>query len=89
MYSYEISEKLRRTLKKLYKKNKKVYEAILKKVDEVINSNNPDHYKNLSYDLKEYKRIHIRSFVLVFKIDKKNRIIRFQDFQHHDDIYKR
>lgn len=89
MYKWERSEKLKKVLKKLFKKDKIRYEATLNKINEVINSENPQHYKNLSYDMKEFKRVHIDShFVLIFKVDEKNKSIRFEDLQHHDYIYR-
>ena len=70
---YKTSKNLDRILTKLQKKNKKLFEQILKKIEEVINSADVEHYKNLRYDLKEFKRVHVGdSFVLVFKYDKQN-----------------
>jgi YafQ family addiction module toxin component len=90
MYDWDRSEKLKKILQRLFKKDKVRYETVLKKMEEVINSEDPDHYKNLSYDLNEFKRVHVDShFVLVFKFDKKNKLIRFEDLDHHDNIYKR
>lgn len=90
MFKFERSEKLIKILEKLFKKDKGRYEAALKKIYEVINSEDPDHYKNLSHDIKQFKRVHIDShFVLTFKVDKNNNIIRFEDMQHHDTIYYR
>ncbi|MFH1664312.1 MAG: addiction module toxin RelE [archaeon] len=90
MHEFELSEKLRRILKKLSKKDKTRLEITLKKMDEIRNSEEIEHYKNLSYDLKEFKRVHVDShFVLIFKFDKKTWKIRFEDLQHHDTIYKR
>ncbi|MBW2991125.1 type II toxin-antitoxin system RelE/ParE family toxin [Candidatus Woesearchaeota archaeon] len=89
MYEYKRSDKLKRILKKLYKKDKKLYQAILKKINEILHSDNPDHYKNLSYDMKEFKRVHIGSFILVFKIEEKKKAIKFEDFGHHDDVYRK
>ena len=90
MYEWERSEKLKKILKKLFKKDKVRYEATLKKINEVINSENPHHYKNLSHDMKEFKRIHIdKSFVIIFKVDDSKKIIKFEDLQHHDHIYSR
>ena len=90
MYKWERTEKLKRILKKLFKKDKVRYQATIKKINEVINSTTSDNYKNLSYDMKEFKRVHIDShFVLVFKIDKNNKVIKFEDLKHHDSIYKR
>lgn len=90
MYNFERSDKLIKILKKLFKKDKTRYEATLNKINEVINSKNINHYKNLSYDLKQFKRVHIDShFVLTFKVDKNKKLIRFEDLQHHDIIYRR
>jgi YafQ family addiction module toxin component len=88
MYSYETTPQLEKILRKLFKKDKVRYEATLKKIDEIINSPNLDHYKNLRYNMKDSKRVHIYShFVLVFSVDKaRNRII-FEDLDHHDKIY--
>jgi YafQ family addiction module toxin component len=88
MYKGGRSEKLKKILKKLFKKDRVRYEATLKKINEVVNSKDPNHYKNLSYDMKEFKRVYIDShFVLIFKLDKD--LIRFEDLQHHDYIYTR
>ncbi len=89
-YELETSDKLIRILRKLFKRDKKRYELVLSKIDEVINSEDPNHYKNLSYNLKGFKRVHIDShFVLIFSVDKSRRVIKFEDLQHHDKIYKR
>ena len=53
-----------------------------------MNSIDIDHYKNLRYDMREFKRVHVGHFVLVFKFDKINNLILFSDFDHHDKIYK-
>lgn len=89
MHNYKISEKLQEIMLKLSKKDKPLYEQLLKKIDEVINSYDVEHYKNLRYDLKDSKRVHIGHFVLVFQFDKRNNEIKFDDFDHHDNIYKR
>ena len=65
-----------------------MYERILKKIQEVINSD-IEHYKNLRHDLKEFKRVQIGSFVLVFKFVKSENKICFEDFDHHDKIYQK
>ncbi|MBS3078610.1 hypothetical protein J4218_00645 [Candidatus Pacearchaeota archaeon] len=45
MYTYEISEKLRDIMLKLSKKDRTLYEQLLKKIDEIVNSYDIDHYK--------------------------------------------
>lgn len=90
MFSCEIKPNLRRILNKILKKDKITYEQVLKKIEEIINSPNKKHYKNLRHDMKEFKRVHIKgSFVLIFKVDEENELISFEDLQHHDKIYKR
>jgi len=90
MREFELSLKLKRILAKLVKKDRLRYEATLKKIDEICSSSDIGHYKNLSYDLKKFKRVHILShFVLIFKFDKKTGKIRFEDLQHHNDVYRR
>ncbi|MEK6757734.1 MAG: type II toxin-antitoxin system RelE/ParE family toxin [Nanoarchaeota archaeon] len=86
---YKISKEFDRFLAKLQKKDKNLYEQVLKKIEEIINSSNVEHYKNLRYDLKEFKRAHVGHFVLVFKFDKMNNLILFSNFDHHDNIYKK
>ncbi len=61
----KITEK---KLIKLYKKDKVMYEVVMKKIEEIVK--NPHHYKPLRHDLKNIRRVHIRkSFVLVFTVD--------------------
>ena len=88
MFNYKTSKNLDKILLKLSRKNKKLYEQILKKIDEIINSINIEHYKNLKNDLKEFKRVHIGHFVLVFRFDKKEEIpnlIKLMD-QHYEQF---
>jgi len=87
---YKISDELEDILIKLKKKDKVAHDIIIKKIEEIVNSENPEHYKNLGYSMKEYKEVHIKkSFVLVFKFNKQNQIIEFVDFDHHDKIFPR
>ena len=88
MHRFLIEKRLERELIKLEKKNKGLYEQVKNKINEILNSLDIDHYKNLRHDLKEYKRVHIGSFVLIFKYDKRNDFVYFTDFDHHDNIYK-
>ena len=88
MHNWKISEYLQDILKKLSKKDKQLHGQVLKKMDEIINAYDLEHYKNLRYDMKDSKRVHIGSFVLVFQFDKKTNTIMFDDFDHHDKIYK-
>lgn len=78
---------MERVLKKLSKKDKKLYNQVLNKIDGVVSSYNLSHYKNLRYDFKNYQRVHIGHFVIIFKFDEKKSLIYFVDFEHHDNIY--
>ena len=89
MHNWQISEHLQDILKKLSKKDKDLYEQTTKKIGEIVNSYDVEHYKNLRYNMKDSKRAHIGHFVLVFQFDKKNNEINFDDFDHHDNIYRK
>ena len=88
MYNFYVSENLEKILKKLSKKDKDLYNQILKKIDEVINSEDIEHFKNLRYNMKDSKRVHIGHFVLIFQYKQEENLILFDDFDHHDNIYK-
>ena len=47
MREFEIKPELHKKLIKLSKKSKKIYEAVMKKIEEVISSSDIEHYKNL------------------------------------------
>ncbi len=89
MYEHEILPNLKEILQKLFKKDKTLYEQVIKKIDEIINSYDIEHYKNLRHDLKEFKRVQTGHFVLVFRFIKNENKIIFIDFDHHDKIYKK
>ena len=89
MYNYEIIPSLKDILNKLSKKDNQTYERALKKIDEIVKSFDVEHYKNLKHDLKEFKRVQVGEKVLVFKFDKRINLIKFVDFDHHDNIYKK
>jgi YafQ family addiction module toxin component len=87
MRSHEIIPHLKEILQKLFKKDKVLYERVLKKIEEIVNSPDVEHYKNLRQDMKDKRRVHVGHFVLVFQYLKDEDKIRFIDFDHHDNIY--
>jgi len=90
-FKYDFSDELEEVLAKFFKKDRRRYEIILAKVEEVIQRDEEtiEYYKNLRHGLKEYKRVHIdKSFVLLFVVFKKEKFILFDKFGHHDNIYK-
>ena len=87
MHSLEIKPELDKKLSKLFKKNKKQYEIIMKKAQEVIQ--NTQHYKNLRYPLQYLKEVHIdKHFVLTFSVDENKKSVTLEDYDHHDRIFK-
>jgi len=89
MFNSEYSEHLQDVMRKLSKKDKNLYEQLLKKIEEIKNSYDVEHYKNLRYNMKDSKRVHIGHFVLVFQFNKTTNTLFFDDFDHHDNIYKK
>lgn len=92
MIRFEFSLEFISDLKKVIKKDKVLSARFLSKLIEITSANidEMDRYKNLRYGLKEYKRIHLhKSFVLVFHVDKNNRIVTFVKLKHHDQAYKK
>ena len=89
MYKWRTSEHLQGVMKKLSKKDKSLYDQLLKKIEEIIKCQDIEHYKNLRYNMKDSKRVHIGHFVLVFQYDKTIGTINFDDFDHHDNIYSK
>lgn len=88
MYNYEIKPELQRILNKLFKKDRKMYEVVMNKIEEIIQ--NPQHYKPLKHELAGERRVHImKSFVLKFEVDESKKIVAFIVFSHHDEAYKR
>ena len=87
-YSGKYSEELTKKLAKLKKKDLVHYERIDKKIKEILIQ--PKHeYKNLRHEMSRFKRVHIGHFVLIFRVDNKNNIIWFDDYDHHDKMYGR
>jgi len=87
MFSVEFSKELSRKLEKIQKKNKVMFDAVIDKIKEI--KENPGHYKSLRYDMKGYRRVHImKSFVLIFRIDYISNKVIFEDFDHHDRMYR-
>ncbi|MDD4983274.1 MAG: addiction module toxin RelE [Candidatus ainarchaeum sp.] len=91
MFDLDYSDELKATLNKLSKKDRKRYFEVIKKMDEIINSDPEtiNHYKNLRYSYSDRKRVHIgEKFVLTFRVFIKENFILFVKFAHRDDIYK-
>lgn len=79
--------RITKILRKLKKRDVVLFISVQKKISQIGSSNEISikHFKNLRHDSSEYKRVHIRSFVLTFTITK-DKII-FETLKHHDDAY--
>lgn len=53
MYEFEIKYKLEKKLIKIFKKDSSTYEKIIKKIEEIVNSKDVNHYKNLRNNMKD------------------------------------
>jgi mRNA-degrading endonuclease RelE of RelBE toxin-antitoxin system len=86
MYVDSYSEEIVKKLAKLKKKDTTHYSRVRNKMDSILQ--NPKHgYKFLHHDMKGIFRVHLGHFVLIFVIDHKNKIVSFEDYDHHDNIY--
>ena len=83
-----FSDNLKKKIVILKKKDKTTYEALQKKILQIASYDrcSIEHYKNLRGILSAYRRVHIGSFVLLFRVVENT--ILFEEFEHHDNIYK-
>jgi mRNA-degrading endonuclease RelE of RelBE toxin-antitoxin system len=88
MREFSFEEGLKKTLAKLYKKDRLTYEILLRKIEEILSAKDLNHCKNLRNPLQASKRIHVRGpFILIFKHQASDDSVQFFDFDHHDYIY--
>ena len=86
---FSIEQDLKKILKKLQKKDRDVYSALMNKMQEILSCEDINHYKNLRRPLQQLKRVHIKGpFVLVFRYLEREDKVVFYDFDHHDNIYR-
>ncbi|MFH1773691.1 MAG: hypothetical protein ABH874_01885 [Methanobacteriota archaeon] len=70
MYSLEVRESVDRIFLKLSKKSPKQMLIINK--------------KTLRAPMQNLRRVHVdRSFVLVYSVDEKNKVVIIEDYEHH------
>ena len=87
MYKLAVKESLDKKFKKLQKKDKEILRFINMKVQDILKD--PYRYKPLKKPLQNKRRVHVGgSFVLIYEINEKEKIVTLFDFDHHDNIYK-
>ena len=86
-FPFFISERLKRKLDKLGKKDKQLAINLSKKIEQITNADfsTINHFKNLKKPLNHLKRVHVGSFVLTFQF--RDDSIIFEDLAHHDKAY--
>ena len=87
MYKLAIKEKLDKKFKKLQKKDKEMLRLIERKVQDILED--PHRFKALRRPLQNKRRVHIGgSFVLIYEVNEKEKMVTLFDFDHHDNVYK-
>jgi YafQ family addiction module toxin component len=87
MYKLAVKESLDKKLKKLQKKDKELLQSIDNKIQDILE--NPQRFKPLRKPLQNKRRVHVGgSFVLIYEINEREKIVTLCDFDHHDNIYK-
>lgn len=82
-YNIEFSSQFEKSIKKLKKKDKILFNQFQKKLLDIVQ--NPECYKTLGNVIAGYKRLHFCLFVLIYKIEKN--IVRIISLDHHDKAY--
>ena len=82
-YIIEFSTQFEKSIKKLKKKDKALFNQIQKKLIDLIK--NPERYKTLGNVLAGYRRLHFGPFVVIYKIGKN--VVRIISLDHHDKAY--
>lgn len=84
-YQVIAEPQVQKRIKKIFKKDRNTYENLKKKLVKL--GQNPEIGKPLRNVLKNKMRLHIGSYVLIYKIDKEKKIIKLLEFDHHDNVY--
>ncbi len=83
MKEYKLSSSFKKKISKL--KGQELFN-LNNKINEICSSSDINHYKNLKYSLKQFKRVHVNNSYVILFVDKDNTIY-FVDYAHHDKIY--
>ncbi|MBC8499992.1 MAG: type II toxin-antitoxin system RelE/ParE family toxin [Candidatus Atribacteria bacterium] len=87
MYKLAVKESLDKKFKRLQKKDKEMLRFIDRKIQDILED--PYRFKTLRKPLQNKRRVHVGgSFVLIYEINEKEKIVTLFDFDHHDNIYK-
>ncbi len=85
-YLLKVKPSLEKTFRKIGKRDPVQLEAVRKKIKQILEE--PHCFKPLSATMKNKRRVHVYgSFVLVYEINEKERVVELFDYDHHDNIY--
>jgi len=88
-YHVIVSNKLKKTLTLLKRRDTTMFRTLEKKIMQIATSDSLSiqHFKNLRSPLNDFRRVHLGSYVLLFRIEGDT--IIFEAFKHHDLTYKK
>ncbi|MBA3047473.1 type II toxin-antitoxin system RelE/ParE family toxin [Patescibacteria group bacterium] len=84
-YDVIFSVEFNNILKPFKKKKLVIFQRLEKQIFKI--AKNPFIGKPLRNTLRNYRRVHVSSFVLIYEIFQDE--IRLIDFDHHDKIYRK
>ena len=86
-YSLAIRKSVDDLFSKLAKRDPARLRGVERKIEQILAD--PHHFKPLRAPLQHLRRVHLaRSYVLVYSIDEKNRLVIIEDYAHHDEVYR-
>lgn len=85
MYSLEIEEDVSKIFRKLLKKDRTQLEAVNNKIEQILSD--PFQFKPLRHPLEGLRRVHIGSFVLIYKVIENPPTVKLVKYKHHDKAY--
>jgi YafQ family addiction module toxin component len=87
VYSLELREHVEKIFEKIAKRDQEQENAIKNKIKQILDD--PFRFKPLKRPMQGKWRVHIlKSFVLTYSIDEKEKKITIEDYDHHDNVYK-
>lgn len=84
-YTFVFDAAFDNALRLIKKRKPSLFKKVSAQIEKVIRA--PILGKPLRNILRNYRRVHVGSFVIIYEI--KDTEIRFLDFDHHDRIYKK
>lgn len=85
-YDLFILPSCKKDIERACKNNTPLKDSLSKKIQEICE--NPFHYKPLRNELHGMRRVHIlKSFVLIYNVNKNEKIVTLVSFSHHDTAY--